>query len=145
MSKDIAKAIHAALSANASVQDSLGQPPRLYDAVPEDPIFPYLTYGALRSEDLGGDGVHLMSHQMTLHIWSRYSGRAETLHVIEAVKAVIEDKDALSSYLVETALVSATTLYTDILRAPDGRTHHGLLRLSLLTEIPQAESLGDAA
>ncbi len=145
MSKEIARAIHAALSASVSVQDSLGQPARLYDALPEDPLFPYLTYGALRTEDLGADGVNLMSHQMTLHIWSRYAGRAETLHILDVIKSVVEDKEALSSHMVETSLMSATTLYADVLRAPDGRTHHGLLRLSLLTETFQDLSLGDAA
>lgn len=55
----VAKAIHNRLSTDLGVQAELGDPPRLYDSAPEDPIFPYLTYGDMKSEDEGGDGVSL--------------------------------------------------------------------------------------
>jgi len=137
MSLDItAKAVHAALSQNTAIQDALGSPPRLYDTAPEDPIFPYLSYGAMRREDVGGDATPLVLHQMTLHLWSRYTGRAEVLSILQQVEAVITDLDALSDHFTTDTLVSATVLYSDVLRAPDGRTHHGLLRLSLLINAP---------
>lgn len=134
MSTAIARAIHAALSNNATIQDALGTPPRLYDTAPEDPVFPYLSYGPLRSEDIGGDGVELMSHQVTLHVWSRYAGRAEVLRLLEVIKSILNNKDVLASYIASENLVSASILYSDVLRASDARTQHGLLRLSLLTE-----------
>lgn len=136
MSEMISRAIHQALTKNSAVQDSLGTPPRLYDSAPEDPLFPYLSYGLLRSEDVSGDEVALFSHQMTLHIWSRYAGRAEVLSVMEAVKSVLSDRDLMALELAEGTLISTAILYSDVLRAPDGRTQHGLLRLSILTEIP---------
>ncbi|CAM3829846.1 DUF3168 domain-containing protein [Litorimonas haliclonae] len=135
MSQDmIAKAVHSALSQNTGVQDALGTPPRLYDSAPEDPVFPYLSYGAMRREDVGGDATPLCLHQMTLHLWSRYAGRAEILGLLAQIETVVTDQDALSAHLSPDTLVSATALYSDILRAPDGRTHHGLLRLSFLTQ-----------
>lgn len=135
MSLDIsAKAVHAALSQNTLIQDALGVPPRLYDTAPEDPIFPYLSYGVMRREDVGGDATPLTLHQMTLHLWSRYTGRAEVLSILERVETVVTDLVALSDHFPTDSLVSATVLYSDVLRAPDGRTHHGLLRLSLLTD-----------
>lgn len=129
----IAKAVHAALSQDSVIQDALGMPPRLYDNAPEDPVFPYLSYGAMRREDVGGDVTALILHQMTLHLWSRYSGRAEVMALLDQVEAVVTDLEDLSAHLSPESLVSATALYSDILRAPDGRTHHGLLRLSFLT------------
>ena len=45
---EISKAIHALLSGHEEVQTVLGSPPRLYDSPPEDPVFPYLTYGPMR-------------------------------------------------------------------------------------------------
>ena len=130
----IAKAVHSALSQNTGVQDALGAPPRLYDSAPEDPVFPYLSYGVMRREDVGGDAAPLCLHQMTLHLWSRYAGRAEVLALLGQVEAVVTDLDGLSAYLPPYSLVSATIIYADVLRAPDGRTHHGLLRLSFLTQ-----------
>lgn len=134
MSEIISRAIHQALLKNTAIQDSLGDPPRLYDTGPEDAVFPYLSYGLLRSEDIGGDELTLFSHQITLHVWSRYAGRAEVLSVMEAVKSVFNERENIANELPDEALISATILYSDVLRAPDGRTQHGILRLSILTE-----------
>lgn len=134
MSAQIAKAVHQSLTQNTVIQDSLGVPPRLYDNAPEDPVFPYLTYGPMRSEDIGGDDVPLFSHQMTLHLWSRYQGRSEILTLMEVLKTALGDQSVLEDEMTTENLVSASVLFTDILRASDGRTHHGLLRLSILTE-----------
>ena len=132
---EISKAVHAQLSANPLVQARLGTPPRLYDSPPEDPIFPYLTYGPMRSEDISADGAVIKSHIMTLHIWSRYAGRAEVMEVLSAVTAALEDA-ALN--LNDIALARAKVIYTDIFRAPDGQTLHGLIRYALTTDEEEA-------
>ena len=134
MSDIIAKAVHQLLANSPVIQDVLGETPRLYDHAPEDPVFPYLSYGPMRSEERGADDTALYSHQMTLHLWSRYAGRSEVLILMEQLKSVLRDQSALATYLTEATLISATVRYADVLRAPDGRTHHGLLRLSILTE-----------
>lgn len=132
--EDIARTVHTVLADSHVIKDRLGTPPRLYDHAPEDPVFPYLSYGAMRLQDIGGDETPLQSHQMTLHLWSRYSGRSEILSLLEQVKAVLSDEAAFEMALSAQNLVSLSFLYTDVLRAPDGRTHHGLLRLSVLTD-----------
>lgn len=138
----LAAAVHAVLREDPAVQYVLGggnaAPPRLYDAAPEDPIYPYLTYGALRSEDIGADATPLASHQMTLHLWSRYAGRAEVLtllsHVTHALRA-----DVLTQ-AGEIDVRSVAAIYADVLRAADGRTKHGLLRLSFITQLKNGEA-----
>ena len=133
--ESLARAVHAVLSADPAVQFGLGGtadiPPRLYDAAPEDPVYPYLTYGALRSEDIGADDTPLAVHQMTLHLWSRYQGRAEVMALLGTIGHAL-DAETLT-LAASVAVRSATPLYSDVLRAPDGRTHHGLLRLSITT------------
>ncbi len=127
----LAKAVHATLSANIAVQSVLGQSPRLYDHPPEDPIYPYLTYGPMRSEDIGGDDSPMTAHIMTLHLWSRYGGRAETMAMIQAVSGALED----GSWGLENGhLVSANVIFTDQFRAPDGRTIHGIIRFNATTQ-----------
>ena len=131
----LARAVHAVLAANPAVQYGLGGtadiPPRLYDAAPEDPVYPYLTYGALRSEDIGADATPMAAHQMTLHLWSRYTGRAEVMALLGQLGHALDAETLTAAASV--AVRSATPVYSDVLRAPDGRTHHGLLRLSITT------------
>ena len=137
--ESLARAVHAVLQANPAVQYGLGGtsdvPPRLYDTAPEDPVYPYLTYGALRSEDIGADETALASHQMTLHVWSRYTGRAEVMALLGQLGHAL-DPETLSAE-AELAVRSTTAVYSDVLRAPDGRTHHGLLRLNITTHPKQ--------
>ncbi len=121
----LAKAVHAALSADVAVKGALGQPARLYDQVPEDPIFPYLTYGGLKSEDIGGDDTVLFAHTMSLHVWSRYGGRSEVMQILDAVSRALQ---AQNLSLDSGHLVSARIVFTDIFKAPDGQTMHGLVR-----------------
>ena len=139
--ESLAKAVHAVLQADPAVQYGLGGtadvPPRLYDAAPEDPVYPYLTYGALRSEDIGADETALATHQMTLHLWSRYTGRAEVMALLGQLGHALDAETLTEAASV--AVRSSTAVYSDVLRAPDGRTHHGLLRLSITTH-PKEEA-----
>jgi len=120
----LAKAVHTVLANDPAVQFGLGGsadvPPRLYDSAPEDPDYPYLTYGALRSEDIGADETALASHQMTLHLWSRYTGRAEVMGLLGQLGHAL-DPDVLTE-AASVAVRSATSVYSDVLRATDGRT-----------------------
>lgn len=128
---ELAKAIHSTLSANIAVQSILGNPPRLYDHPPEDPVYPYLSYGPMRSEDIGGDTSPMTAHSLTLHIWSRYSGRAEVLNGLSAVSGGLETENISLS---TGKLISSHIVFTDNFRAPDGRTLHGIIRLHVTTQ-----------
>ncbi len=132
----LAKAIHSALSGDVSIQSLLGTPPRLYDHAPEDPVFPYLSYGDMRCEAIGGDDVSLEQHTLSLHIWSRYGGRAEIMHLLDAITQRLSP-DVLVAIPVGVTdwLVSANIVFTDIFKAPDGQTLHGVVRFTALTQI----------
>jgi len=136
---ELAKVVHAALAVNAHMQLILGDPPRLYDSAPVDPVFPYLTYGPMRSVDIGGDGTELVSHQMSLHVWSRYQGRAEVFGSLNYIADALT-AEALNTN-AELVIVNVNPIYVDVLRAPDGRTMHGLLRMSFSTQTIQQEAL----
>lgn len=127
----VSKGLHALLSSSAVVTDALGDPARLYDHAPEDPVFPYLTYGPIRSEDNSADGAVITSHLQTLHIWSRYAGRAEMLGLLGRIGFEIENGPIAVDGAV---LISRHVLFTDIFRAADGLTLHGVIRLRLTTE-----------
>ena len=85
----------------------------------------------MRTVDIGGDETSLHSHILTLHVWSRYGGRAEAINILRAVTQVVLTR---AFELGDIHLVRRQILYSDIFRAPDGRTLHGLLRLSFTTD-----------
>ena len=124
---ELQRAVHAAITSDTALQNLMGSAGpdggvvRAYDDVPPDPVFPYLTYGRIRSQDSSGDDADQSSHQITLHIWSRETSRSEALALTAAVEAAVAAMPHRS-----------VTLYTDIFRAPDGRTRHAVLRLSVI-------------
>lgn len=127
----VAKAIHHVLKNNLHVQSFLGDPARLYELAPEDPIYPYLTYGPMRSESANGDEVPLMRHSVSLHLWSRYGGRAEIMTGLSILATALENT---SMDLEGAHLIGIHSVYSDYFRAPDGRTMHGILRLNITTQ-----------
>jgi hypothetical protein len=127
----LAAAIRGAASADSGVKALLGNPARLYDDPPSDPVFPYLTIGRVETTPADASAADALEHVVTLHVWSRYGGRAEALDVIGALRAVLHNA-ALSVEGRRLVLLLAT--FADVFRSGDGRTTHGVLRLRAITE-----------
>jgi len=127
----LAAALHQVLAGSGAVQSALGNPPRLYDDAPEDPVFPYLTYGSARSEDESADDAPMTAHILTLHLWSRYAGRAEVFDLLHIISSALHGADLSSAQQNVCAL---NVNYTDVFRTADRRTLHGVLRLSVKTQ-----------
>lgn len=123
--------IRAALLADPGVAALLGAPPRLYDEVPEEAVFPYLTFGRAESAPEDGDDAPLLTHVVHLHVWSRYGGRKEAKEALAAVRAALHGQDLA---LEGCRLVSLRATFADVLRAADGRTTQAILRLRAMTE-----------
>ena len=119
--KTLQVALHDAISDSAAIQLVLGDPVRAYDDPPDRPDYPYLTYGDVRSTDTSSDAAPQSNHQISLHVWSRYRGRAEVLDLMRLIQTCVE-RDVPHTVL---------PLYIDVVRAADGLTFHGLLRLSV--------------
>ena len=127
ISKGLIEGLHLRLSTSVDVQSILGVTPRLYDHAPDDPIYPYLTYGAMRSEDISADETLLSAHTVNLHVWSRYSGRSEVVNLLAELTRILQ---ASPLELTGAKQISANIVYTDIFRTPDARTLHGILRIN---------------
>jgi hypothetical protein len=125
----LAAAIRAAALADAGVEALLGA--RVLDEPPPDPVFPYVTLGRVESRPVDASGADALEHVVTLHVWSRYGGRAEALDVIAALRAALHDQ-ALS--IAGRRLVFLFASFSDVFRSGDARTTHGVLRLRALTE-----------
>lgn len=125
----LAAAIRAAAMDSADVQALIAD--RFYDDPPPDVTFPYVTIGRVESKPLGASEREALEHGVTLHVWSRYGGRAEALDVIAALRGCLHNA-ALN--VAERRLVLLFALFTDVFRSGDGRTTHGVLRLRAITE-----------
>jgi hypothetical protein len=127
----LAAAIHAAATNDGGVKALLGDPARVYDDPPADIVFPYLTIGRVETRSVDTSAAEALEHVLTLHVWSRHGGRAETLDVIAAVRAALHNAP-LS--VAGRRLVFIFAQFADVFRAGDGRTTHGVLRLRAVTE-----------
>lgn len=133
MSADIAllAALRAAAMENAAVQALLGDPARIYDDAPPDPVFPYVTIGRVETRADDAVGSDALEHAVTLHAWSRHGGRAEALDVISALRAALHNAPL---DVTGRNLVLLFAQFADVFRSGDGRTTHGVLRLRAVTE-----------
>ncbi|MBY0569011.1 MAG: DUF3168 domain-containing protein [Hyphomonadaceae bacterium] len=129
--KALLEAMRAALLADAGVQAALGAPARIYDEPPPDVIFPYVTLGRMESRSTDASTADALEHAVTLHVWSRYGGRAEVLDIIGALRAVLHN-GALA--IESRKLVLMFAVFADVFRSGDGRTTHGVLRVRAITE-----------
>lgn len=127
---EVQKAVHATLTADASLLSLLGGP-HIYDDVPRGATYPYLTFGqsTVRDWSTGQEDGH--EHFLTLHVWSRANGQRETHQIISAVKEVLHDAP-LS--VAGHHLVNLRHEFSDAMRDADGETYHGIVRYRAVTE-----------
>jgi hypothetical protein len=125
----LAAAIRAAALNAAAVQALLGD--RIYDDPPPEVVFPYVTIGRVESRPIDSSAREAIEHAVTLHVWSRHGGRAETLDVIAALRGCLHNA---SLDVADRRLVLLLAQFTDVFRSGDGRTTHGVLRLRAITE-----------
>ncbi len=125
------QAVFAHLQQDTNVQNLLGQPVRLYDDPPPSPEFPFVSFGRHQSRELDGDVSPLIEHTFSLHVWSRYGGKAEGFRVLEALKASIGTVPQISNGHL---IIGVRPIFSDVLRARDGRVFQVILRLRALSQ-----------
>lgn len=129
-SRDLQRSIYSALAANPSLTGLLGGA-RIYDDVPRNAAFPYLTIGqsTVRDWSTGTELGH--EHLLTLHVWSRAAGRKESHEIMSAVETVLHDAPLA---LERHRLVNLRHELSETRRETDGETYHGIVRYRAVTE-----------
>ncbi len=124
------QALYAAISTDPGVLALLGSP-RIYDDVPQSAPFPYITLGQSTVRDWSSVVDDGEEHILTLHVWSRASGRKETHEVMGALREALHDRPlTLSGH----RLVNLRHEFSDARRDSDGETYHGVVRYRAVTE-----------
>lgn len=124
------QSIYEALTDDAALLALLGGP-RIYDDVPQSADFPYLTIGQSLVRDWSTGSEEGDEHTLTVHVWSRESGRKQTHAIIGLLREALHDRPLT---LDGHRLVNLRHEFSDARREPDGDTYHGLVRYRAVTE-----------
>lgn len=124
------KALIAHLKADAAVKALLGEPARIGDAVPSDPVLPYLLIGRCESRLVTADGG-AVEQALTLTVVSRFRGTEEAKAVLAAVRLALNDA-GLEADGVRT--VNLRVSFADVFPGADGARTFAVLRVRAVTE-----------
>lgn len=135
MSLDPERALQLALltklRANGDLKALLGNPPRVYDEPPADPVYPYVSLGRSETRPWGGLDGEGLEHVLSLTIVSVFGGSEEAKAVMALVRLSLHGA-ALS--LDGHRLINLRVTYADLFKAADWRSTFGVLRLRAVTE-----------
>lgn len=123
-------AVVAALKGDAAVAALVGD--RVYDRVPVDAPFPYLSIGDTWETEDDADCLDAVEIGLRVDAWSRTVGGAEVRRIADAVRRALHNAELT---LIENAIVMIEHRRTDTLRDPDGLTQHASIELSATVEI----------
>ena len=126
---DLQAALLVYLRGQASLAVWLGAPARVYDQPPTEVLYPYVTFGRVSAQSIGGVGTEVTEQVLNLMCVSRFGG-SEEAKAIAAELRVLLDGAALDL----AGLVSLRVSYIDVFRAADQRTTYALVRLRAVTE-----------
>lgn len=127
---ELQKAIFASLAANANLATVLGGA-RIYDRVPRPVAYPYVTFGPVTARDWSTATEEGSEILVTLEVWSQTAGVRETHLVIDALRDALR---TATLTLPGHRLINLRFEAADIIRADDGETIRGTLRLRAVTE-----------
>jgi hypothetical protein len=106
---------------------------RVFDRVPSDAAFPYLSLGYWQETPDDADCIEGAEIFGRVDCWSRAVGKAEALRLADAVRAALNDA---AITLTDNALVLIEWIRTDVLSDPDGLTTHAIVEIRALVERP---------
>lgn len=127
---DLMQALFLRLKTDASLSALLGGA-GLLERANDKAAFPHVTYGRTSAFDLDTGADNNGDQLITLHVWSKAQGEAETRLIMDSIKARL-DGAALSigpRGQTRLSLEFAEARYDE-----DLAVHHGLLRFRALTQ-----------
>ncbi|GGV80488.1 DUF3168 domain-containing protein [Streptomyces thermoviolaceus] len=83
------QAVYAKLTADTTL---MGLVSGVYDEVPEDVEFPYVTLGSITELPDDAHDRQGLTAQVVLHIWSKYHGYREAAEILAAMDQVLDRK-----------------------------------------------------
>lgn len=122
MSYEIAvqSAVYAALFADVTLA---GLVTAIYDAVPQDTAFPYVSIGESNFNEWDTDTSLGKDCSITIHTWSRYRGKKQTFQIQAAIRDVLHRAElTYTGY----RFILTEEQETRSMMDQDGLTRHGI-------------------
>lgn len=126
-------ALYNALSGDAELQQTLGNPARIYDTVPSDASFPLLQLGSVRMRPYTGIAGGY-EHIIRLTVFSRWGGRKESKAISKRLRELLQNARLT---LEGHEMIQARMVFEDHLKIREPDIMQGSLRYRFVT-IPQA-------
>lgn len=131
-SNELQTLIYQRLTAFPAVQAVVAN--RVYDQPPENPIFPYVSFGPSDAVEDDADCITGRIETIQIDCWSRYQGGfKEVKSLADAVKKALH---RYAGELTVNALVEMTVQSVRHFRDPDGVTSHGVVTVQAIVEEP---------
>lgn len=106
---------------------------RVYDNVPSDATFPYLSWGPEQAIQQDAECITGFDISLQIDAWSRGVGLGEVKQIEEQVRLALHNYE---TEMTTNGLVSIEHTSTQFLRDPDGKTNHAVIEFSAFIEQP---------
>lgn len=130
-SLELQGAIVARLKASAGLTALISG--RVYDAVPSNALFPYVTVGEGDETSDDADCIDGFEISLDIDVWSRAVGFPEAKRISDEVRKALKSPDLT---IPTNALVEFRHRQTRFLRDPDGLTSHAVMTFEGFAEQP---------
>src|SRR5262249_55883285 len=108
---------------------------RVFDRIPNGPMFPYVSFGEIQVIPETGEGTDAAQSFVTLHAWDRFKSSSATKNLSRLIMASLHDADlTLPEGQVQSLLLENARTLPD----PDGLTMHAVLTFNILTDARSA-------
>ena len=104
---------------------------KIYDVVPQDTLFPYLTLGAPTLKDQSTVNYQVWNCTRTLHAWSRQSGQGEANALLTAMCSALTGPTLV---VAGWNVIQVWPEMLDVSDDPDLKSRHGVLRVRFLLQ-----------
>ena len=126
------QALEAAFKADPAVRFALGNPARIFDAPVKLAAYPFAVWRRWETRSADASGVATEEHIATLEVVCRQSGAEEARKAVAALAACASGPRPSAS---GARIVLVLPVYSDVMRAVDGRTWLGIVRLRIIAEV----------
>lgn len=122
----IQKAIYDALTGDATL---MGKIEGVYDHVPQNESFPYVSIGKDTASDFSGNTFDGVNADVMINTWARGAGRKECKEIMAEIYRVLHNA---SLTVTGFTLVLLQFDFSDTELDPDGETYHGVQRFKMI-------------
>lgn len=128
----IKNAIYQSMAASSQIAALLGNPLRLNDAPVRNSVFPYAIWRRFEQKPIAFDYSDAFEIYASIEISTKFNGNDEARKIVDAINKWAINAKPQATNMVIPFLMCA---YSDVMRATDGRSFIGLIRLKLIAQI----------